>query len=65
MENYAGLIEMLFFYGIAISFGVWQWWKMRREVREMRAEREARERAEAEAATPSDAPSPAASDTAA
>ncbi len=68
MENYAGLIEMLFFYGIAISFGVWQWWKMRREVREMRAEREARERAEetqAKAANPSGAAPPAASDTAA
>ncbi len=65
MENYAGLIEMLFFYGIAISVGVWQWWKMRREVREMRAEREARERAEAEGANPSGGAPPEASDTAA
>ncbi|MEM7664981.1 MAG: hypothetical protein AAF250_03925 [Pseudomonadota bacterium] len=64
MENYGGLIEMVFFYSIAIGIGVWQWLKMRREVREMRAEREAREaaeRAEAEASTPS----PAASDRAA
>ncbi|MDJ0643226.1 MAG: hypothetical protein QNJ15_10435 [Erythrobacter sp.] len=46
MENYAGLIEMVFFYGIAISFGVWQWWKMRRELKQSRAERAEREAAE-------------------
>lgn len=50
MENYAGLIEMAFFYGIAISFGVWQWWKMRREVRESRERRAA----EAQAKEPMD-----------
>lgn len=69
MENYGGLIEMVFFYSIAIGIGVWQWLKMRREVREMRAEREAREareRAEGEAPAPSATPSlPEASDTAA
>lgn len=68
MENYAGLIEMFFFYGIAISFGVWQWLKMRREVREMRAEREAREareRAAAEQPIDPDASPHAASDKAA
>ncbi len=46
MENYGGLIEMVFFYSIAIGVGVWQWWKMRRELREMRAERAEREATE-------------------
>ena len=64
MGGYLGLIELLFFYSIAISVGVWQWWKMRREVREMRAEREAKERAAIDAKS-SDAPVAEASDTAA
>ena len=46
-ENF-GWIEIALFYGIAMGVAVWQWAKMRREVREMRAEREAREREEKE-----------------
>lgn len=60
-----GLIELLFFYGIAIGVAYWQWAKMRREVRKMRAERLEREAKEREEATPSDAASPEASDKAA
>ena len=48
MGNYAGLIEMIFFYSIAIGFGVWQWWKMRREVREARERKAAEARAKEE-----------------
>lgn len=58
MGGYFGLIELLFFYGIAIGVAFWQWSKMRREVRESR-ERKAAE----EAAGKSDPTSPAASDT--
>lgn len=72
MGEYAGLIEMIFFYSIAIGFGVWQWWKMKSELkrdRAARAEREAKERSETKAATPSEVssygPSPGASDKAA
>lgn len=42
MGNFAW-IELVFFYGIAIGFGLWQWLKMKREVKAARAEREARE----------------------
>ena len=45
-ENF-GWLEIAFFYSIAIGVCFWQWWKMRREVAEMRAEREAREAEEA------------------
>ncbi len=48
MGNYAGLIEMAFFYGIAISFGLWQWLKMRRELRESRERRAAEDAANKE-----------------
>ena len=44
-----GWLEIAFFYSIAIGVCFWQWWKMRREVREMRAEREAKEKQEREA----------------
>lgn len=47
-ENF-GWLEIAFFYSIAIGVCFWQWWKMRREVREMRAEREAKEAIEREA----------------
>jgi hypothetical protein len=47
-ENF-GWLEIAFFYSIAIGVCFWQWWKMRREVREMRAEREAKEALEREA----------------
>ena len=53
-ENF-GWIEIALFYGIAIGVCFWQWWKMRKEVREMRAEREAKERAEAEEKAKQDA----------
>ncbi len=46
MENFTqnfGWLELVFFYGIALGVCYWQWAKMRREVREMRAEREAKE----------------------
>ena len=60
MGAYLGLIELLFFYGIAIGIAFWQWSKMRRELRESR-ERKAREAAEKEASV--GATSPEASDT--
>lgn len=40
-------IELVFFYGIAMGFGIWQWSKMRRELRQSREERAARESTEA------------------
>lgn len=56
MEDYSsnftdnfGWLEIVFFYSIAVGVGVWQWWKMRREVAQMRAEREAKEALEREA----------------
>ena len=44
-----GFIEIIFFYGIAIGFGVWQVWKTDKELKKTRAEREAREAEEAAA----------------
>ena len=38
-----GFLELIFFYGIAIGFGVWQWWKTDKLLKQTRAEREARE----------------------
>lgn len=53
-------IELVFFYGIAMGFGIWQWSKMRRELRqsrEARAAKEAEEAANPKADTPkADAP---------
>ncbi len=46
-----GFIEIIFFYGIAIGFGVWQVWKTDKELKKTRAEREAREAQEAVNAT--------------
>lgn len=43
--NY-GWIEIALFYGIAIGFGVWQFWSMDRKLKRTRAERAAREAAE-------------------
>lgn len=43
--NY-GWIEIALFYGIAIGFGVWQFWSMDRKLKQSRAERAAREAAE-------------------
>jgi len=41
-----GWIELVFFYGLAIGFGVWQWLAMDRKLRKTREERAAREAAE-------------------
>ncbi|MEQ5788919.1 hypothetical protein J3454_13555 [Erythrobacter sp. NFXS35] len=41
-----GWIELVFFYGIAIGIGVWQWVKMDRMLKKTRAERAAKEAAE-------------------
>ena len=38
-----GLIELVFFYSIAVGFGVWQWFKMDRMLKKTRAETSARE----------------------
>lgn len=40
-----GWIELVFFYGIAVGIGVWQWLKMDRMLKKTRAEREAKEAA--------------------
>jgi hypothetical protein len=48
-----GWIELIFFYGIAITFGLWQVWKTDKELKKTRAERlerEAREARETEGA---------------
>ncbi len=42
MENF-GWIELVFFYAIAIGFGLWQWLKMKRELKASREAREAKE----------------------
>jgi uncharacterized membrane protein YciS (DUF1049 family) len=41
-----GWIELVFFYGLAIGFGVWQWVSMDRKLKKTRAERQAKEAAE-------------------
>lgn len=43
-----GWIEIIFFYGIAIGFGIWQVWKTDKELKKTRAERLEREAREAE-----------------
>lgn len=47
-----GWIELVFFYGIAIGFGVWQWVKMDRMLKRTRAERAAKQAAEKDGAPP-------------
>ena len=47
MENFAW-IELVFFYGIAMGFGLWQWLKMKRELRESRERKAAEEAAKNE-----------------
>lgn len=50
-----GWIEIIFFYGIAIGFGIWQVWKTDKELKKTRAERlerEAREAAEKDGDAP-------------
>lgn len=43
-----GWIEIILFYGIAVGFGLWQYFKMDRE---LKADRREREEAEAKAAS--------------
>lgn len=45
-ESIAGLIEMAFFYSIALGFGIWQVVKMRREIARDRLAREMSGKAE-------------------
>ena len=47
-----GWIELVFFYGLAIGFGVWQVLKTDRELKRTRADRKAREAAEREKDAP-------------
>lgn len=53
--NY-GWIELVLFYGIAISFGLWQYFSMDRKLKRTRAEKAAKEAAKA-TAKQEDAPS--------
>lgn len=50
-----GWIEIIFFYGIAIGFGLWQWWKTDKLLKQTRAERLEREAREAEEAAAKEA----------
>ena len=47
-----GWIEIVLFYGGAIGFGVWQFWKMDRMLKKTRAEKAAKEAAEKDAPPP-------------
>ncbi len=47
-----GWIELVFFYGLAIGFGVWQWLAMDRKLKKTRAERAAKEAAERDVQPP-------------
>jgi len=47
-----GWIELVFFYGLAIGFGVWQWLAMDRKLKKTRAERAAKEAAERDGQPP-------------
>jgi len=49
-----GWIEIVLFYGIAIGFGVWQFWSMDRKLKKTRAERAAKEAAERERGGPAE-----------
>ncbi len=49
-----GWIELVFFYGIAVGIGVWQWLKMDRMLKKTRAERAAKEAAERKDGTTDD-----------
>lgn len=44
-----GWIELVLFYGVAIGFGLWQYFSMDRKLKRTRAEKAARKAAEAEA----------------
>lgn len=45
-----GWIEIGLFYGVAVAFGLWQYWSMDRKLKQTRAERAAKEAAEREGA---------------
>jgi hypothetical protein len=47
-----GWIEIVLFYGVAIGFGVWQWLKMDRMLKQTRAEKAAKEAAEKDSGGP-------------
>ena len=47
-----GWIEIGLFYGIAVSFGAWQWLKMDRMLKQSRAEKAASEATERKDQTP-------------
>jgi uncharacterized membrane protein YwzB len=51
--NY-GWIELVLFYGIAIGFAAWQYFKMDRMLKKTRAEKAAREAAERDGAPPAE-----------
>lgn len=51
MDN-LGWIEIVMFYGIAIGFGVWQFWKTDRLLKRTRAETAAKKVAETEGKPP-------------
>ena len=53
-----GFIELFFFYGFAIGFGIWQWWKTDKLHKKSVAEREAREAREAAQAEAADKTTP-------
>ena len=58
MEGNFGWLEIVFFYGFAISFALWQYFKMDRDlkqIRKERAEKEAQAEKDAQAET-EDAP---------
>lgn len=44
-----GWIELVLFYGVAIGFGLWQYFAMDRKLKRTRAEKAAREAAETDA----------------
>ena len=49
MSGNLGWIEIALFYGIAVGFGVWQWWKMDRDLKQIR-----KDKAESEKDRPGD-----------
>lgn len=50
-QNY-GWIELVLFYGIAIGFAAWQYFKMDRMLKKSRAEKAAKQAAEQDSAPP-------------
>ncbi|MEO0463522.1 MAG: hypothetical protein AAF127_10345 [Pseudomonadota bacterium] len=53
-----GWIELIFFYGVALTFIGWQYWSVSRTLEKTRAERIAREEAEAAEKAQADAVEP-------